>query len=58
VSVVVDSKVLNGKEIFDDFQLRNSTCYWNSALSESIRNLQYLGFLEPTKHFDVTGEIY
>lgn len=47
VSVVVDDKPVNGKEIFDDFQLRNSTCYWNSALSDSIRNLQYLGFLEP-----------
>ncbi|XP_071129655.1 storkhead-box protein 2-like [Mytilus edulis] len=47
VSLVVEDKAVNGKEIFDDFQLRNSTCYWNSALSDSIKNLQYLGFLEP-----------
>lgn len=48
VCVVGETKTVNGKEIFDDFQLRNSTCYWNSALSESIKSLQYLGFLEPS----------
>ncbi|KAK7111741.1 uncharacterized protein [Littorina saxatilis] len=36
-----------GKEILDDFKQQNETCYWNPALIESIRQLEYLGFVEP-----------
>lgn len=38
---------LSGKVILDDFKLRNKTCYWNPALVESIRNLEYRGYVEP-----------
>lgn len=38
---------LNGKDIFDDFKLRNKTCYWNPALIESIEKLEYIGFVYP-----------
>ncbi|XP_041363112.1 uncharacterized protein LOC121378839 isoform X2 [Gigantopelta aegis] len=41
-------KVHNGKDLFDDFKLRNKTCYWNPSLIESIKNLGYLGFVEPS----------
>lgn len=41
------SEVINGKEILEDFKLRNKTCYWNPALMESISSLQYFGFVEP-----------
>lgn len=41
----VDSS--NGKEIFEEFKVRNRTCYWNPALVESVKNLEYLGFVEP-----------
>ncbi|XP_064611920.1 uncharacterized protein LOC135475891 isoform X2 [Liolophura sinensis] len=37
----------NGKEIFEEFKVRNRTCYWNPALVESVKNLEYLGFVEP-----------
>ena len=37
----------NGKEILEDFKEQNKTCYWNPALIESIRQLEYLGFVEP-----------
>lgn len=37
----------NGKEILEDFKQQNKTCYWNPALIESIKQLEYLGFVEP-----------
>lgn len=39
---------VSGKDILEDFKLRNKTCYWNPALVESIGNLQYVGFVEPS----------
>ena len=41
------SPVSGGKEILEDFKRQNKTCYWNPALIESIRQLEYLGFVEP-----------
>ena len=38
---------LGGREILDDFKIRNKTCYWNPALVESINSLSYQGFVEP-----------
>ncbi|KAK7501990.1 hypothetical protein BaRGS_00006742 [Batillaria attramentaria] len=37
----------NGKTLLEDFKQQNKTCYWNPALIESIRQLEYLGFVEP-----------
>lgn len=37
----------SGKTLLDDFKQQNRTCYWNPALIESIRQLEYLGFVEP-----------
>ncbi|KAK3607159.1 hypothetical protein CHS0354_004419 [Potamilus streckersoni] len=42
-----DSAHFNPKELFEDFKLRNKTCYWNPALVDSIRSLEYVGFVEP-----------
>ncbi|KAL3877588.1 hypothetical protein ACJMK2_035284 [Sinanodonta woodiana] len=42
-----ESAHFNPKELFEDFKLRNKTCYWNPALVESIRSLEYVGFVEP-----------
>lgn len=38
----------NGKELLQDFKLRNKTCYWNPSLVESIKSLEYKGFVEPS----------
>jgi hypothetical protein len=38
---------VSGKELLDDFKQQNQTCYWNPALVESIKHLEYLGFVEP-----------
>ena len=38
----------NGWDIFNDFVGENKDCYWNPHLEESIRNLQYIGYLHPT----------
>ena len=38
----------NGKELLQDFKIRNKTCYWNPSLVESIRSLEYKGFFEPS----------
>ncbi|XP_071106007.1 uncharacterized protein [Haliotis cracherodii] len=50
--------VHNGKELLEDFKLRNKTCYWNPALVESIRNLGYKGFVEPSTVLVVGNEIH
>ena len=44
---VLPGGVVSGKEILEDFKQQNKTCYWNPALIESIRQLEYLGFVEP-----------
>lgn len=41
------NQITDGKGIFEDFKLRNRTCYWNPALVESIKSLEYVGFVEP-----------
>ncbi|CAG5136324.1 unnamed protein product [Candidula unifasciata] len=38
----------NGKELLQDFKVRNKTCYWNPSLVESIKSLEYKGFVEPS----------
>jgi len=38
----------NGKQLLQDFKIRNKTCYWNPSLVESIRSLEYKGFFEPS----------
>lgn len=38
----------DAKKVFDEFKLRNKTCYWNPALVDSVSALEYAGFLEPT----------
>lgn len=43
----VNGESLSGKDILDDFKLRNKSCYWNPALIESISSLEYLGFVSP-----------
>ncbi|XP_046549606.1 uncharacterized protein LOC124259517 isoform X2 [Haliotis rubra] len=52
------SVVHNGKELLEDFKLRNKTCYWNPALVESIRNLGYKGFVEPSTILVIGNEIH
>lgn len=37
----------SGKELLQDFKIRNKTCYWNPSLVESIKSLEYKGFVEP-----------
>lgn len=36
-----------GRDIWEEFRFRNKTCYWNPALAESIKNLEYMGFVHP-----------
>lgn len=43
----VNEESFVGKDILDDFKLRNKSCYWNPALLESINSLEYLGFVSP-----------
>ncbi|KAL5018696.1 hypothetical protein ScPMuIL_004418 [Solemya velum] len=43
----LSNQITDGKGIFEDFKLRNRTCYWNPALVESIKSLEYVGFVEP-----------
>lgn len=43
--VDVNEESCVGKEILDDFKLRNKFCYWNLVLLESINSLEYLGFV-------------
>jgi hypothetical protein len=43
----INEDAFNGKDILDDFILRNKSCYWNPALLESINSLEYLGFVSP-----------
>lgn len=43
----VNEDSFSGKDILDDFKLRNKSCYWNPALLESINSLEYLGFVSP-----------
>lgn len=45
--VDVNEESCVGKDILDDFKLRNKSCYWNPALLESINSLEYLGFVSP-----------
>ena len=47
VPVDSSSAAYTGKEILEDFKQQNRMCYWNPALIESIRKLEYLGFVEP-----------
>ena len=46
---VGDSKNQNfsPKDVLEDFKLRNRNCYWNPALVDSVKSLEYVGFLEP-----------
>ena len=37
----------NPKNVLEDFKARNKNCYWNPALVESVKSLEYVGFLEP-----------
>ncbi|XP_029651203.1 uncharacterized protein LOC115224440 isoform X2 [Octopus sinensis] len=46
-SVVPSISYSGGREIWEDFRFRNKTCYWNPALAESIKNLEYMGFVQP-----------
>lgn len=41
----VNEESFVGKDILDDFKLRNKFCYWNLVLLESINSLEYLGFV-------------
>ncbi|XP_061180935.1 uncharacterized protein LOC133189577 [Saccostrea echinata] len=43
----VKEEGFSGRDILDDFKLRNKSCYWNPALLESINSLEYLGFVSP-----------
>lgn len=36
-----------GKELFDQWVDANKDCFWNPHLEESIRNLKYVGYLQP-----------
>ena len=47
-SVETDSRWnFNPKNVLEDFKTRNKNCYWNPALVESVKSLEYVGFLEP-----------
>ena len=37
----------NPKNVLEDFKIRNRNCYWNPALVDSVKSLEYVGFLEP-----------
>lgn len=50
--------VFSGKDILDDFKRQNRTCYWNPALIESIKKLEYLGFVEPCTVLVVGEDIH
>ncbi|XP_022094657.1 uncharacterized protein LOC110981387 [Acanthaster planci] len=36
-----------GKELFRDFQRENKHSFWNKPLAESVKEVAFLGFLEP-----------
>lgn len=42
-----DRETFDPKKVFEEFKLRNRTCYWNPALVDSVNNLEYVGFIEP-----------
>lgn len=42
-----DKGVFEPKKVFEEFKLRNKTCYWNPALVDSVNSLEYVGFIEP-----------
>jgi len=45
---VGDNKItFEPKKVFEEFKLRNKTCYWNPALVDSVNSLEYVGFIEP-----------
>ncbi|CAL1526324.1 unnamed protein product, partial [Lymnaea stagnalis] len=48
----------NGKELLNDFKIRNKTCYWNPSLVESIKSLEYKGFVEPSTILVTGGDIH
>ncbi|XP_013395558.1 uncharacterized protein LOC106162715 isoform X1 [Lingula anatina] len=37
----------SGIGIFEDFQHKNSSCYWNPQLGEVVGSLRYIGILQP-----------
>ncbi|GFO00321.1 storkhead-box protein 1 [Plakobranchus ocellatus] len=43
-----NSNGYNGKELLHNFKMINKTCYWNPSLVESIKGLEYKGFVEPS----------
>ena len=48
----------NGKELLQDFKIRNRTCYWNPSLVESIKSLEYKGFFEPSTILVTSAEFH
>ena len=48
----------NGKELLQDFKIRNRTCYWNPSLVESIKCLEYKGFFEPSTILVAAADIH
>ena len=48
----------NGKELLQDFKIRNRTCYWNPSLVESIKALEYKGFFEPSTILVTSAEFH
>lgn len=42
-----DKVTFDPKKVFEEFKLRNKTCYWNPALVDSVNSLEYVGFIEP-----------
>ena len=39
--------VFDGKSVLEEFKFRNKTCYWNPALVDSVKSLEYVGYIEP-----------
>ncbi|GFR79233.1 storkhead-box protein 1 [Elysia marginata] len=48
----------NGKELLQDFKTKNKTCYWNPSLVESIKSLEYKGFVEPSTILVTAADIH
>ena len=48
----------NGKELLRDFKMKNKTCYWNPSLVESIKSLEYKGFVEPSTILVTAADIH
>ena len=48
----------NGQELFEEWQERNKYCYWNPHLEESVKNVKYIGCINPSTILVAGRDIY